>query len=50
MDAQVKAMESEIKRDGEDVAVWPEDKERFPVAGRGVNILKYSSDSLILLR
>jgi CRISPR-associated helicase Cas3 len=47
MDVQVQAMESEIKKDGEDVAVWPEDKERFPVAGRGVNILKYSSDSLI---
>ncbi len=46
MDAQVESMRSELKKNGKDIAVWPEDK-NFPVTGDGVNMLKYSSDSLI---
>ena len=41
MDAQVEAMK------GENVAVWPDDKEIFPLEGKNSgNILKYSLDSL----
>jgi len=42
MDVQVEALRKEIK----EVAIWPDDKEKFPI-DKGINIFKYSSDSLV---
>lgn len=43
MDAQVGAMKRDIRKDGTEVAVWPEDQ----FVKNGVNIFNYSSSSLV---
>ena len=43
MDAQVGAMKRDIRKDGAEVAVWPEDQ----FVKNGVNIFNYSSSSLV---
>lgn len=42
MDAQVQSLKDEINS----IAIWPSDKEKFPVDD-GLNVFKYSSDSLV---
>lgn len=45
MDTQIKALKECLCKEIKEVAIWPDDEEKFPV-DKGINIFKYSSDSL----